>query len=47
TWTVATIPVVVLALVVGWKLAKRGAEREQAVAAPAAARAVADPAQNA
>ena len=45
TWTIATIPVVVLALVVGWKLAKRGAAREQAADALAssATRTVADP----
>ena len=42
TWTVGMIPVVVLALVIGWKLAKRGAARERASAAPA----IADPASN-
>ena len=44
TWTVAMIPVVVLALVVGWKLAKRGAARDAAAAegAPMGA----DPASN-
>jgi L-asparagine permease len=49
TWTIATIPVVVLALVVGWKLAKRGAARERAAdaLASAATRAVADPARGA
>ncbi len=47
TWTIATIPVVVLALIVGWKLAKRGAERERAIAARPPARTVADPARNA
>ena len=49
TWTIATIPVVVLALVVGWKLAKRGAAREQAADALAssATRTVADPVRGA
>ncbi|KVQ61220.1 amino acid permease [Burkholderia territorii] len=46
TWTVAMIPVVVLALVVGWKLAKRGAAREAAAASTAAAPIGADPASN-
>jgi len=46
TWTVGMIPLVVLALVVGWKLAKRGAAREAAAANAAGAPLGVDPASN-